>query len=71
MSPSAERCQSAAAQLKITGQRQQHLLTWIPDEDKQTMFPLSVLMTLDLKSVWFSQFTIVKLSRHDCLLKDV
>lgn len=44
MSLGAERCQSEAAQLKITGHRQQHLLTWIRREDKQqTMFALSVM----------------------------
>lgn len=39
MSLGAERCQSAAgaaAQLEITGHHQQHLLTWIRCQDKQT-----------------------------------
>lgn len=42
MSLGAEWCQSAAAQLKITGQHWQHLLTWIHCKDKQTVFALSV-----------------------------
>lgn len=42
MSLGAERSQSTAAQLKITGHHQQHLLTWIHFKDKQTMFTLFV-----------------------------
>lgn len=63
MSLGAERCQSEAAQLKITGHRQQHLLTWIRREDKQqTMFALSVMTLGFFFSVCFSQFTVDKRS---------